>query len=270
MEIIKYTSQFEKMIDNKIIGFPSLINSEITFLGKNNILYCDNNIELVDAVINFNGDNSIVYLSSNINNSFNLTIFNNSSVYIGKDSEFGANFTLSIYESQNLIVGDDCIVGKNVTISTSDGVPIYNIHNKERVNFSKSVYIGDHVFLGNNCFISKGVKIGSGTIVDNASFLESYAKIPSNTFLSGNPAKIRDNGVFFVNDFVGPFKSDDSINSNSYKSNVFVFEVINQETLSLTNIDSILNKLDVESRLEFIQKLFIRNKRKNRFCIKIQ
>ena len=267
MEFIKYTSQFEKMIDNKIIGNLSLVNSEINFFGKNNILYCDNNIELNDSILNFYGDNSIVYLSSNISNLFNLSVFNNSSVFIGKNSKFDVNFSLLIYENQNLIIGDDCIVGKNVTISTSDGFPIYYSDSKKRINFSKSVYIGDHVLVGHNCFISKGVRIGSGTIIDNASFLQSYAKIPSNTYLSGNPAKIIHKKVFFVDDFVGSFKWDESANSEFYKSNVFIFDVIGKETLSLTNIDNILNDLDVESRLEFIQKLLVQNKRKNRFSI---
>ena len=40
------------------------------------------------------------------------------------------------------------------------------------------------------------------------------------------------------------------------------------EKQSMDQIDKILKDLDVESRLEFIQKLFVRNKRKNRFYIR--
>ena len=42
---------------------------------------------------------------------------------------------------------------------------------------------------------------------------------------------------------------------------------MNKETLNLDQIDKILKDLNVEDRLEFIQKLFVRNKRKNRFTI---
>ena len=48
---------------------------------------------------------------------------------------------------------------------------------------------------------------------------------------------------------------------------MFIYNVVNQETLSVNQIDKILSEMNVESRLEFIQKLFIRNKRKNRFSI---
>ena len=63
-------------------------------------------------------------------------------------------------------------------------------------------------------------------------------------------------------------KAEDSVNTQEYKSDVFIYEFVNQETLNLKQIDKILKELDVNSRIEFIQKLFVRNKRKNRFTIK--
>ena len=266
MEYIVYTSQFEKMIDNKIIGRPELIDSEITFVGKNNILICDNNIKLDNVVLEFNSNNSIVYLGSDLK-SFKLRIYTNSTAFLGRDIDIGTSVTINIFENQNIVIGDDCFIGDNVYISNSDNYPIYNCDTKERINYSNSIFIGDHVFLGNNVYISKGVKIGSGTIIDNASFIPSHAIIHSNDYLSGNPAKIINHDVFFTKDFLGPYNQDDSLNSKNYKSDIFIYELVNQETLSMNHIDNILKELDVESRFEFIQKLFIRNKRKNRFYI---
>lgn len=267
MEFIKNTAQFEKMIDNKIIGMPELINSKINFRGKNNILICDNNIKIENAILNFNGDNSIVYLGSNLTNGFKLVVYNNSTGFIGKYVKIGFSATLKIFESQNIIIGDDCFIGDNVYISNSDGFPIYNNDTKERINFSNSIYIGDHVFLGNNVYISKSCKVGSGSIIDHNSFIPSYAKIPSNCYLSGNPVKIIKSDVFFTKEFTSPFKNEDSLNSRYYKSDVFIFKVVEGETLSMADIDNVLNELDVESKHDFIHKLFIRNKRKNRFAI---
>ena len=267
MEFIVNTAQFEKMIDNKIIGVPTLIDSNINFRGKNNILVCDNNIKLERVKIDFNGDNSIVYVASNLSDSFNLTIYNNSTVFIGKNSEISSNVSINILESQNLIIGDDCVIGKNVSITTSNGYSIYNSNNKQRINFPNNVLIGDHVLIGDNSFISQGVIIGSGAILDNASFIRANVKIPSNYFLSGNPAKIIRKDVFFTNEFTGSYNSSDSLNFKEYISDVFIFEVVDQESLSPSNINQILNDLDVESRLDFIQKLFVSNKRKNRFAI---
>ena len=66
---------------------------------------------------------------------------------------------------------------------------------------------------------------------------------------------------------MGNFKAENSIESEYYKSDVFIFNFKDGETLNLSKIDQILNNLDVESRFEFIQKLFIKNKHHNRFYI---
>ena len=190
MEFIKNAAQFEQMIDNKIMGNPELINSKINFRGKENILICKNDISLENVVLDFNGDNSIVYLASNLNDSFKLTIGHDSILFVGKGTDFGVSNRISVFEGQNVIIGEESMIGDNVTITTSDNAPIYSGSDKNRINFSQSVYIGDHVLIGNNSFISKGVKIGSGSIVGSASFIPSKIKIPSNVLVSGNPVEI--------------------------------------------------------------------------------
>ena len=117
-------------------------------------------------------------------------------------------------------------------------------------------------------YISRGVKIGSGAIVDNYSFVPHNARIHSNSLVVGNPVRVEKDNVFFTKEFLGYHTAEDSVNTQDYKSDVFIYEFINQETLNLNQIDKILKELSVEDRLEFIQKLFVRNKRKNRFCIK--
>ena len=38
---------------NQILGsVPKLINTKINFLGKNNILYCDENVEIINSTLN--------------------------------------------------------------------------------------------------------------------------------------------------------------------------------------------------------------------------
>ena len=267
MEHIINVAQFDQMIDNKIIGRPKLADSHLVFNGKNNILVCDNNVELNKASIEFNGNNSIVYLGSSLKRDTKLRIFSNSTAFIGKYVDSGLALTINVFENQNVIIGDDCFIGDYVFISSSDNYPIYSCDTKERFNYSRSVFIGDHVYLGHKSSISKGVKIGSGSFIDNASFIPSTAKVPSGLYLSGNPAKVIKKNIFFTKDFLGKFTAEDSLNSKDYKSDVFIFSVVDKETLSMDSIDKILKDLDVESRLEFIQKLFIQNKRKNRFSI---
>lgn len=270
MESVKSKEDIEKLENNRVEGNPELINTIINFKGVNNILYCEGNVKLIGARIAFEGNNSIIYLSSAQHSqySFSIIIYNESTFFIGRENNMSSPININIQENQNLIIGAECSLSSGVNIRTSDIHPIYSNQTKERVNNAKSVYIGDHVWIGHLAYISRGAKIGSGSIVENYSFIPHNARIPSNTLVVGNPAKIERNNVFFIKDFLGYHRPEDSLKTNEYKSDVFIYEYVNQETLDLDKIDRILKSLDVDSRLEFIQKLFVRNKRKNRFTIK--
>lgn len=270
MEIVKSIDDINILEKNRIEGNPEISNSKITFNGENNILYCEGNVNLSGANILFEANNSLVYLSSAQNSvySFTLVIYNDSTFFIGRDNNLSNPININIQENQNVIIGAGGSISSGVNIRTSDIHPIYNVHDKKRINPPRSVFIGDHVWIGHLAYISKGVKIGSGAIVENNSFVPHNTLIYSNTFVEGNPIKIKKNDVFFIKEFLGYHRAEDSIKSMYYKSDVFIYEFVNQETLNLNKIDSILRSLDVDSRLEFIQKLFVRNKRKNRFTIR--
>lgn len=267
MELIKDISDLNNLSENKVIGNPKLNNTTITFHGKNNILYCEDNLTISNSNFSFRGDNSLVYLCSNMNENF-LDLFHNSTVFIGKDLIMGNSIIFNVQENQNLIIGDDCMIGHKTIIYTSDYYPIYRSNDKKRINFSSSVFIGDHVWIGRFVHISKGNKIGSGSIVADETFMPSYQKINSNVYVGGNPSKIIEKDVFFTKDYLGNNKPDDTLSSNKYVSDVFIYNFINQETLDLNKIDQILKDLTINDRVEFIQKLFIKNKRINRFAIK--
>lgn len=270
MESVKSAEDIGKLKDNKVIGNPEIVNSVINFKGFNNILYCEGNVKLSGARFSFEGNNSLIYLSSSQHSqySFNVLIYNGSTFFVGRDNTMSSPINVNIQESQNVIIGAGNSISAGINIRTADIHPIYENQSKERVNYAKSVFIGDHVWIGHLAYISRGVKIGSGAIVENYSFLPHNAKVFSNTLVVGNPAKIERKDVFFTKDFISHNRAEDSLNSKGYKSDVFIYEFVNQETLDMDRIDAILKELDVESRLEFVQKLFIRNKRKNRFTIR--
>ena len=269
MESVKSSDDIKKLENNRIEGNPQINNSTISFKGANNILYCEGNVKLINARFAFEGSNSIVYLSSAQYSqySFNLVIYNNSTFFIGREGNMSSPININIQESQNVIIGAECSLSSGVNIRTSDIHPIYDNSSKERINHAQSVFIGDHVWIGHLAYISKGVRIGSGAIVENYSFIPHDKKIESNSFVVGNPAKTEKSDVFFTKEFLGYHKAEDSINTQDYKSDVFIYEVVNPETLDLDKIDGILKDLSIDERLEFIQKLFVRNKRKNRFAI---
>lgn len=270
METVKSLEDIEKLENNKITGHPEMNKSQITFKGNNNILYCEGNVKLDNARFIFNGNNSIVYLSSAINSkySFNLVIYNDSVFFIGRGGNMSSPININIQENQNVIIGSDVTISSGVNIRTADIYPIYDNETKQRINFAKSVFIGDHVWIGHLAYISRGAKIGSGTIIENNTFVPHNGRVPSNSLVIGNPAKIERTNVFYTNDFLAHNRAETSLETKDYKSDVFIYDYVEQETLDMSKIDQILKELDRDSRLEFIQKLLVRNKRANRFTIK--
>lgn len=270
METVKSSEDIANLEKNRIEGNPEIVNSTISFKGVNNILYCEGNVKITNAKFLFEGNNSIVYLSSALNSqySFTLVIYNNSTFFIGRGGNMSSPININIQESQNVIIGAECSLSSGVNIRTADIHPIYDNQSKQRINYANSVFIGDHVWIGHLAYVSRGVKIGSGSIVENNSFIHHNSRIPSNSLVVGNPAKLERSDVFFTTEFLGYHSSEDSLNTQDYKSDVFIYEFVDKETLNLNQIDKILKELSVEDRLEFIQKLFVRNKRKNRFFIK--
>ena len=88
------------------------------------------------------------------------------------------------------------------------------------------------------------------------------------SFLSGNPVQVVQKDVFFTKDYLGAFSETESESLNNYVSDVFIYNVIPNESLYFPKIDETLKCLNVDDSLDFIQKLFVQNKRKNRFAIK--
>ncbi len=266
MEYINNIEDMEKIKDNEIIGNPEFINSKIIFKGYNNIIFFQGSVKLENTMISFEGNNSVIYLSSG-NYSMNLYVRHSSAIFLGKNNKFLSTVNINIQEGQNLIIGDEGIIGSGVNIRSFDGFPIYDSNSKERVNVSKSIIIGDHVWIDHNAYISRGAKIGSGSIIGNHSFVAPNTILPSNTYALGNPMRIIQKDVFFLNDFISVFTNKELENYGRYKSDVFIYEFLNKETLNMDKIDEILKRLSVNEKLDFIQKLFVKNKFKNRFFI---
>ena len=267
-ESIKDINNRDSLRDNKIIGNPNLSNSTIFFAGKNNILVCEDNINIVNSSIRFEGSNSVIYLGyTKSNYALDVHVFQNSTVYIGRDNKLSPTLHINVQEHQNFIMGDDCIVGSNFNARTADAHIIYDANTKQRVNHSASVFIGDHVWLAHQVYVEMGAKIGSGSIVNNNSHVYKNSVLKSNALYSGNPAQLVRDEVFFTKDYTGNFTVENTLNFKDYYSGVFLFNVINGESLDLNKIDDLLFKLVPEKKVEFLEKLFLRNKLNNRFSI---
>lgn len=268
MESINDINQCSALKDNKIIGNPNLINSRVEFTGKNNILFCEDNINIVNSSIQFHGDNSVVYLCfTKSNYPLDIHIFQNSLIYIGRDNKFSPVLHINVQEHQNLIIGDDCIIGSNCNIRTSDAHIVYDSNTKKRVNNSSSVLVGDHVWLAHQVYIEMGVHIGSGAILSNNSHAYKHSLLKSNYLYAGNPARVAQKDVFFTKDYTGNFKEEDTLNVMDYASRIFLFSEVSGETLNFKKINQMISNFSPDERIDFIEKLFIQNKTHDRFSI---
>ena len=164
-------------------------------------------------------------------------------------------------------MGDDCIVGSNFNARTADAHIVYDANTKERINYSASVFIGDHVWLAHQVYVEMGAKIGSGSILNNNSHVFKNSVLKSNCLYSGNPAQLVQKDVFFTKDYTGNFTVDDTLNFKDYQSRVFLYEFTQGETLDLNRINEIIFDLTPENKVEFVEKLFVKNKLRNRFTI---
>ena len=158
MEVVSNMDEISSLNENKINGNPKMQNSKITFAGKNNLLFCENNVNLIHCNIVFKGNDSLIYLSSCKGNySLNMQVVHDSVIYIGKNNDLIAPININVQEHQNLIIGDDCSIGSNTNIRTGDAHIIYDKESKNRINKGSSVFIGDHVWLGHQIYVDKGV-----------------------------------------------------------------------------------------------------------------
>ncbi|MFL1695551.1 acyltransferase [Weissella kandleri] len=248
--------------DNELIAPDAeMENSSILFRGTGNILFLAPGVHLNDVVIKFLGNNSVVYISkSKYQCTFQVNMFHDSVFYMGENNSInGKKAVFQLSEYKNIFIGDDNMLSYGLTLRVADPHLIYSASTKERVNPSKSIYIGDHVWIGQNVNILKGVRIGSGSIIAGEALLTKT--VPSNTTFGGNPAKKLKEGIFWMRPSVHAFTPAHTEKWQRHDGDEFIFT--NQNTYSFTTIEKNLTQLaNPQDKLAFLQNL---PKDKNRF-----
>ena len=201
-QVIKTTEDIAGCTDNKIIlSDPesfSMKNSEIIIHGENNILFCEEGVSMENCRVIFNANDSVVYFSKNRHiYRVDVTVNNGCVCYLGKEGYYNGAVHIICSEGKSVFIGDEALVSFGVWIRTADPHLVYSAETHDRINPSKSVYIGDHVWIGQNALILKGSRIHSGSILGGGAVLAGKS-IPSNTSYAGNPAKEVGNNLFWA------------------------------------------------------------------------
>lgn len=181
---------------NKLIGTtPFMINSDIIFNGCNNVLFCEEQVTLVDSKLEFEGDDALIYIGKGEHRLW-VSINSNSVFHCGQYSVQTSTMCIIVTEKKHCFIGDSCLFSTDIIIRNCDAHLIYGCNDGKRINQSESVFIGDHVWIGQRAMILKGAKIDSGCIVGGDSLLPSK-KISHNCMWGGNPARQLKSGVFW-------------------------------------------------------------------------
>lgn len=242
-------------------------NSRVQFTGKNNILFVEDNVNLINSYIKFPGDDAVVYLSSS-RFPYYLSVKADpcTALFIGKDNYMNNIISLIPAEMKNIIIGADGLFSFGISVNTSDSHPLYSMTDNTRINHSSSVFIGDHVWLGQSAIILKGCRIGSGAVIGAGSVVPKKT-IPSNCAASGNPAKIIRRNVFYTGDCVHGWLEDEAARHESFDSDRWKYEP-GPETVSFDELDLRLRKAEnSKERLEIILNKIAGNTDKNRFAL---
>lgn len=260
---------FDELVNgNRFIGNkPVLKNSTINFGGRGNILYCEDNVTIQNSKIVFNGSNSVIYLSRNRHvYQLNITINNNQVFFMGQNNYMNGMLNVVLSEQGHIFIGSDGLFSFGIWLRNADPHLIYSSETMERINPTKSIFIGDHVWLGQAAMILKGTKIGSGSVVGAMSLL-SGKTVPSNTCWGGNPAKLLKTGIFWDGSCVHAWTDAETQSGQTYSKDTYIFRDIQKNKDPFEEIDIQLRKGTAMDKLNFLLELNS-NYEKDRFAIK--
>jgi len=150
---------------------------------------CDNDALLSKIHITC-GDNCRISIGNPvaINSGIQIHMASNCSLTIGDGLASNGWLKLFMHEpGVSISIGRDCLFAI-CEFWTSD---VHSVVDKEtglRLNFAKSIQLGDRVWIAENALILKGVAIGSESIVAARAVVTK--DVPPNCCVAGNPARI--------------------------------------------------------------------------------
>lgn len=269
MEIVASEKDIDNLKYNSIrCSVPILKNSQIIFKGTDNIVYFENNAQVQNSKIEFHGSNSIVYISDTAKTLYlNISLNNNNCFYLGKNNYFNGTLCAVCSEEKHIFIGSNCLFSSGIVLRNADPHLIYSVNTRERINPSKSIYIGDSVWIGQNTLILKGTKIHSGSIIGGGTVAAGKV-IPSNCSAAGNPCRVLSKNIFWRGDCVHSWTENETNLHQTCDKTDTVFQYDKDTYTPFDNIESVFSaKTSSDDKSEQIIDFFNAHSEKNRFAI---
>jgi acetyltransferase-like isoleucine patch superfamily enzyme len=160
----------------------------ITLYGNRNRICVGQGAELGTTHIEIHGDDNVVEIGDRCGGLFQaIFVTDGAALRLGEETTLVEAF-FNFHEPCEIRLGNDCMVSGEVFFSVSDMHPIIDLESKQRINYGRSIEIGDHVWIGAQAQILKGAKIGSGSIIGTRAVVTGA--IPENCIAVGVPAKV--------------------------------------------------------------------------------
>jgi len=177
---------------NKIsIGSSILKKCEFHISGNGNEVVISDLNSLINCRIIIRGNNNKIYIGNN--NRLNETELwiedNNNAINIGDKNVVAGSVQIAVIEGTSVDIGNDCLFSKDISIRTGDSHSILDSTSGKRINFSKSIKIGNHIWFGYRAIILKGVEIlDDSVIASSAVVTKTFGE--KGIAIGGNPARI--------------------------------------------------------------------------------
>lgn len=154
------------------------------------------NVDSLNKVnIRFIGSNAKIKLGREVwvANELNIVCGNNGIVKIGDGTTFDKATLYSAYG--DIEIGSDCMISYEVFIRNHDSHFIFDAQTGNRINYNRSIKIGNHTWVGQNSILLAGFAIGGDSMIGAGSITSSVFQ--NKVIIAGNPARVIRDGIMW-------------------------------------------------------------------------